>query len=466
MASVGALHSLRSFRRRLPWALGLQQSWPAAQHAQYFRSILDQTAILKMRTLTVENFSCINSATLEIDKLTVIIGPQASGKSVLVKLCYFCLDIGLSQYSALLRRENIDKFTNSIKERFTDWFPITAWGNGKFKITFFAGEYSITITRKSYKGVIGDDFRIKFSDQFVTAYTECLKNAEKQTGTPSHHEVSYEVENDWRVRELSATSYKRLLGKDHVQYQAFIPAGRSFFTSVGKAIAAFEQGRVLDPLILRFGRMYTAYKDRPMRYFEEKTEEKEHRKAIESTMAQLLGGNFKRDGEKEFVQSHDGRKIPLSALSSGQQELLPIVTVLPWFSGERNAALCYIEEPEAHLFPSTQSLLVQALVIAAHSTSLIITTHSPYVITKINNLLKAGSLGRKQNQVLRKQLEQLIPRRAWLTPRSVRAYAMKDGALASILGDDGLIDADYLDSISCDLSHEFSSLLELEEQYA
>jgi len=161
-----------------------------------------------------------------------------------------------------------------------------------------------------------------------------------------------------------------------------------------------------------------------------------------------------------------GRKIPLSALSSGQQELLPIVTVLPWFSGGKNGSLCYIEEPEAHLFPSTQSLLVQALVIAAHSTSLVITTHSPYVITKINNLLKAGSLGRKQNENLRKQLEAQIPRRAWLTPKTVRAYAMKDGVLTSILADDGLIDADYLDSISSDLSCEFSSLLEIEEQYA
>jgi len=260
-----------------------------------------------MRTLTVENFSCINSATLELDKLTVIIGPQASGKSVLVKLCYFSIDIGLSQYSALLRRDSFDKFTSSVKERFIDWFPIGAWGNGKFKITFAAGDFSVIITRKSYKGVSGDDFRVKFSDEFVTAYTECLRSAEKQTGSSSHHEVSYEVEHDWRIRELAISSYKRILGKDYIQHQAFIPAGRSFFTSVGKAIAAFEQGRVLDPLILRFGRMYTAYKDRPARYFEERTADKEHRKAIESTMAQLLGGNFKREGEKEFVQSHDGR---------------------------------------------------------------------------------------------------------------------------------------------------------------
>ena len=42
-----------------------------------------------MRKLTVRNFSVIKEAELEFGKITVLMGPQASGKSLLCKLVYF-----------------------------------------------------------------------------------------------------------------------------------------------------------------------------------------------------------------------------------------------------------------------------------------------------------------------------------------------------------------------------------------
>ena len=42
-----------------------------------------------VRTLEVENFSVIKKARLEFGRITVLIGPQASGKSLLCKLAYF-----------------------------------------------------------------------------------------------------------------------------------------------------------------------------------------------------------------------------------------------------------------------------------------------------------------------------------------------------------------------------------------
>ena len=41
-----------------------------------------------MRKLTVKNFSVIKDAELEFGKITVLIGPQSSGKSLLCKLAY------------------------------------------------------------------------------------------------------------------------------------------------------------------------------------------------------------------------------------------------------------------------------------------------------------------------------------------------------------------------------------------
>jgi predicted ATP-dependent endonuclease of OLD family len=52
-----------------------------------------------MRKLTVKNFSVIKEAELEFGKITVLIGPQASGKSLLCKLAYFLGPI-LSDFAA------------------------------------------------------------------------------------------------------------------------------------------------------------------------------------------------------------------------------------------------------------------------------------------------------------------------------------------------------------------------------
>ena len=42
-----------------------------------------------MRKLTVKNFSVIKEAELEFGKITVLIGPQSSGKSLLVQTGVF-----------------------------------------------------------------------------------------------------------------------------------------------------------------------------------------------------------------------------------------------------------------------------------------------------------------------------------------------------------------------------------------
>jgi energy-coupling factor transporter ATP-binding protein EcfA2 len=421
-----------------------------------------------MKTLTVSDFSCIQKARLEIEQLTIIIGPQASGKSVLCKLAYFLIDCAQLQHTSISRKENFERFIDDLKLRFLEWFPIAAWGNKRFKIQFEAGDYCVELARKTYGGKVSDDFRVKFSTGFKERYELLLSDVQKVSQKVGVSAMRRTIEFDWELRETVAKSLKTLMGKDCVSNQAFVPAGRSFFTSIGKAIAAFEQGRVLDPLILRFGHLYTAYKEHRQYFFgEEKSSEIAKRKAIEQAFGELLGGRVERDGEKEFVHTDDGRKVPFSALSSGQQELLPLVAFLPWLYGGGADRLCYIEEPEAHLFPSAQSKLIESLVSAGNSSniaaSLVLTTHSPYVLTKVNNLLKAGSISKKIGEPKRKELDAIISRRAWVFSNKVRAYAIKDGKLFSILDSDGLIDADYLDTVSGDMGTEFSRLLQLEE---
>jgi hypothetical protein len=126
--------------------------------------------------------------------------------------------------------------------------------------------------------------------------------------------------------------------------------------------------------------------------------------------------------------------------------------------------MIYIEEPEAHLFPEAQSRLVELIAYVlneANNVSAVITTHSPYVLAKLNNLIKAGSLG-SSGSIRSNKISEIIKRDRWLRQDRVAAFAIAEGQTRELIGKEGLIDADYLDGVSGTISNEFSRLLEIE----
>ena len=131
---------------------------------------------------------------------------------------------------------------------------------------------------------------------------------------------------------------------------------------------------------------------------------------------------------------------------------------------DRYGEIFYIEEPEAHLFPEAQSLLMEFLIGQLISKrarrNLILTTHSPYILAKLNNFLKAGIVGRSKRSS--EAVSQVVSRDCWLTPKRVRAYALDDDVLTDLMDVDGLVDAHYIDSVSDKVSREFSKLLDIE----
>jgi len=176
-------------------------------------------------------------------------------------------------------------------------------------------------------------------------------------------------------------------------------------------------------------------------------------------MRSLFGGEIVFDREADYVTTDDGRRVPFSSLSSGQQELLPIWSIVDYFN-ERDAIryasrvgagkyqeLLYIEEPEAHLFPSAQSLLMEFLIgsiVAERSfRKLIITTHSPYIMSKLNVFLKAGQLARRKKK--NQEINEVVPRECWLSAQQITALSIEDGRLKSLIDEDGMIDATHLD---------------------
>lgn len=418
-----------------------------------------------MFRLQVEDFSCIAKADVCFGRLTVIIGPQASGKSVLSKLAYFFLDAINDQYQSVLEQKSFEHFTERLKARFSEWFPVSAWGNKKFTICFDLGAYKIKITRTSYDEAIKDTLRITPSALVKEHYKRSIELTKtiRQKTAKSINTPYAEFELNWEVQITAARLLQNDLGDDFISDQTFIPAGRSFFTTLGRAFMAFDQGRALDPITVKFGRLYSAFHE------DGRYSIRGRSVRVDEELSGILGGTIVWESERPFLQSSDNRLVPFSALSSGQQELLPLVIAMSLLRrttrrGDNSPHLIYIEEPEAHLFPSAQSTLIQGLaaLVSDPGRRLAITTHSPYVLSKINNLIKAGSLAESLPGRKLDRLEKIVGKKFRLKKNYVKAYAIIDGNVDNIIDSDGLIAADYLDGVSGEIGQQFGDLLSLE----
>ncbi len=123
--------------------------------------------------------------------------------------------------------------------------------------------------------------------------------------------------------------------------------------------------------------------------------------------------------------------------------------------------ICVIEEPEQNLFPTSQyDIIMDILKGFSNNTdnSLILTTHSPYILETINNSIYADTIT-KQN----KNVEKLIPLDQQISYENVSAYSIENGEIHSIKEDDiRQINPSAIDSCSQKISDIYSKLSDIE----
>ena len=105
--------------------------------------------------------------------------------------------------------------------------------------------------------------------------------------------------------------------------------------------------------------------------------------------------------------------------------------------------------------------LIESIRSESSNRSLILTTHSPYIMGKLNVFLKAGQLGRRKKK--NHDVAEIVPRECWLSESDLSAFALENGNLRNLM-DDGLIDGTYLDEVSEEISRQFSLLLKIESE--
>jgi predicted ATP-binding protein involved in virulence len=424
--------------------------------------------------LIVRNFAGIKELEIEVKRINILIGPQASGKSVCAKLLFYFKNFVWEILSVVENEQTKRNLDSSYSKKFEEYFPPDSWGNYDFFIKYEISNVFIEISRKQdSKGKIS----LNYSDYFkkeITGLRSLLRKAkEKSSDKNANYErldrlyLTRQFLRDKLIDSLSSS-----LCKEAAFNQLFIPAGRSFFANLQSNIFSFlSSNNALDPFLRAFGSTYENIKNARLR-FRNRLEEKDVREMhdeINRLIERSLCGKHVHEKGKDFLEVADGRRINVANSSSGQQETLPLtimLAALPFLVAPRSGQTVYIEEPEAHLFPSAQRNVIELIATVFNyrkeKLQFFITTHSPYVLTALNNLLQAGLLYEESSQDVLHQLEKIVPRYKALTTSDLSAYVLANGKCSSIIcSDTGLIDAKVIDSVSDELAIEFDKLLSL-----
>lgn len=413
-----------------------------------------------MEKISIQNFAGIKEMDFEFKSINILIGPQGTGKSVTVKLHYFFRNFFAELEKNILNGGALSSLDKIQKAKFTTYFPKDTWPQGHFSISYSLDDLHISVER------LNDEVKIDYSDHLKQAIVRIRNKYAEEGGDLSHegnlgrHRSTFE--SLIQLRQLLRTE----LGDLSIHHQFFIPAGRSFFANIQRSIfSLLKDNLTLDPFLIEFGAEYESMK----RYYNESPLDNDAQQAFDRIIAEILKGGYIREEDQDYLVHDDARKVNLSNASSGQQEILPLIVVLKALHNIKlsvEGATIYIEEPEAHLFPNAQKAIVQMLSRVFNNNEdkfqIIVTTHSPYILSSFNNLLEAGRLAiLKPDRA--KDIAEVVPVAAQIKPGLLIAYSISNGKKENLIDQDtNLITQTVLDNVSNDIAIEFGKLLDIE----
>jgi len=418
-----------------------------------------------MEKLIIENFACLDKVEIEFNKINLFIGKQASGKSITAKLHHFFREVFTTIYNGVYEKKTKREIDRTIINDFELRFPSDTWANNKFEIRYEIEKNFISLSETE-----NNKIKISYSEniqKLFISFKRALSFVEAENNTKETYRFATRFDYNNKCEEI----LKNEISSRIIAYKIFIPAGRSFFANLQSTIFTFlssSNAFALDPFLIEFGSFYENMKEFSWRNLNGRNEKLS--KEIDLLSQQILGATFHREKDKDYLIHDDKRKIKISHTSSGQQETLPLILILKSIALSNaykdDGAIIYIEEPEAHLFPEAQKRIVQLISllfnISPETFQIVLTTHSPYILSSFNNLLEAGVIENANGLKSKKKLYDVIPKNIILNHSDLNAYEMKEGKVNLIMDKDtSLINSSYIDSVSELISIEFDNLLEL-----
>ncbi len=396
--------------------------------------------------LIIKNFGPIQSVELELGKITILIGEQASGKSTVAKVLAICRDFSYIVDNSVALLNYKSSFSN---KALRDW-GLGGFENEKSYIEYENSDYRLEV---KYREEIIKDVFIKedWKSEINVFLPEIFPKSERfknlfdsyKNLLPKDKDVKYDLK-DWNIPYSFLTNDV----KNVMSNPFYFPTERGLQSIFSLGNRPNLNDKLFEQLA-ELSRISASFK--------------------EETAIEPLNLIYKNvDGEGYIKTKGEDSFVRLAQGASGFKSAIPIVLVLKYFSLFENRKRTFlIEEPEQNLLSTSQKRLMEFLVeyVNEFGHSLLITTHSPYILTALENLMMAEKVGTENEGIFKGKTNKIVEEKYWIDQKEINAYYLNEGQETDLmLREDTLIDKDYIDAASDMVNESFEEFLRMEFQ--
>ncbi len=434
-----------------------------------------------MQKIIVHQLEPVEHCELEINDFIVFTGPQASGKSTIAKSVFFFKNIRKLLVAQIRKRYTVlsylpddnsielslkGRMLREIRSNFLQIFGSTWCMSNDMQLQYYyTDDIYIKVSLKT-DPISPNYIWIEFSKS-LSAFLNRIENEMK--GKMLFIDIS------WVSGEID----KFFQDDEEIVY---IPAGRSMITLLSTQLDYIyssmddEQKRTMDyctrNYMERIMQLKAGFSLSPKQLVAQQislTDKKINKNLLDlmaDLMHEILGGEYRSINGEERLLISDDRYVKINFASSGQQESVWILNVIFYYILHNKKTYYIIEEPESHLFPNAQKLITEFVTMAKNGgqNGIFITTHSPYILGTINNLLYADKISSFVNK---SELQQIVAEDKWISFENLSAFYIEKGIAQECVDREfRSIRNEIIDGASEDINNDYEKMVCLKEKYA
>lgn len=409
-----------------------------------------------MPSILIKNFGPIkegyteNDGFLDIEKCTVFIGTQGSGKSTIAKVIstltwlekalnmgYIEVTNNIAWFQNFFEYQGLRKYfrKDTLIEYIGDAFTIRHdYKHRKFPMTEPTSSQGYQVPKvmyvpaeRNFLSAVENAYELKELPGPLFTFAKEVKNAQRQLGDETlslpkeFGDVKFKHNQSYDQSYLVGEGYELNLTQSSSGFQSFIPV---FLVS---------------------------------RYLAELTMRGETSSRLQLNIIETMKREDEIRGVMEDVSLSDNEKVSrVNKIRS------------------RYINTCFfniVEEPELNLYPTSQYSILNTLLEIANrkqANKLVMTTHSPYIINYLTLAIKANSLLRRITESgsgeLLRRLDVIVPPYSTIAASDVAIYELADGRIQKLPDYNGLpSDENYLNEKLSESNELFAQLLEIQQ---
>ena len=406
-----------------------------------------------MSKLKIKNFGPVkegyleNNGWIDIKKITVFIGNQGSGKSTVAKLISTLSWIEKAMVKGVLRQDELGTYNRFIKQ--LAYQRIANYIQENTEIEYRGKAFTLKFKDGNFMAVkAADNGYVLPKIMYVPSDRNFLSVVDRPDKLKNLPLPLYTFNDEYDSAKMHyANGIELPINKTVFEYDKFnklphiVGENKSFRIRLSEASSGFQSTVPLYLVSKYLTERLHAEDDASL-----KENSLEEQRKLEKEIKAILEDNS---------LSSEIRQASLRQLSS-KRKLSCFINI--------------VEEPEQNLFPSSQHNVLNALVEYANDTAgntLIMTTHSPYLINYLTLAVKAFKVcANSSNEEVKKKVSEVVPEKSILNSSDLVIYELneKDGIIIKLPDYKGLpSDENYLNNGLAETNQSFAKLQEIEK---